>query len=88
MTLTDFLVARSLETLEASSCHYYVAGGRVICMCETTTEPVDGALKDLDLLRWCDTMFGPANPIAAILTDQYATHPEYDAEWHFFNGLG
>lgn len=86
MTLTDFLVARSLETLEAASCQYYVVGARVLCGCETTTESVEHALNDLDLIRWCDMVFGPDNAIEAILADQYATHPDYDPAWHFLVG--
>lgn len=88
MTLTDFLVARSLETLEARSCDYYVAGDRVLCLCETVPAPVERALDDLDLIRWCDRVFGPDNTIAAILADQYATHPDYDPTWHFMTGSG
>ena len=83
VTLTDFLVARSLETLEAGSCDYTVAGNRVICNCDAVSDPVAQALNDLDLIRWCDTAFGPENPIEAILADQYATHPDYKPQWHF-----
>jgi hypothetical protein len=83
VTLTDFLVARSLETLDAQSCDYIAAGPRVLCLCETPAAPVEQALSDLDLLRWCLRVFGPDNTIAAILADQYATHPAYDPEWHF-----
>lgn len=86
MTLTDFLVARSLETLEAGSCDYYVDGARVVCDCATLSEPVEHALHDLDLIRWSDLVFGPENPIEAILADQYATHPDYDPAWHFLIG--
>jgi hypothetical protein len=88
MTLTDFLVARSLETLDACSCDYFVQGDRVICLCETLDEPVEQALDDLDLIRWCDQHLGSDNSISAILADQYATHPDYDPEWHFIAGSG
>lgn len=88
VTLTDFLVARSLEKLEACSCDYYVAGDRVICLCETLAEPVEQVLDDLDLVRWCDRALGPDNSISAILADQYTTHPDYDPAWHFLAGPG
>ena len=86
--MTDFLVARTLETLKAASCEYFVAGDRVICNCETLAEPVEEALNEFSLVRWCDKMWGPENVVAAILADQYATHPDYDPEWGSFFGLG
>lgn len=88
VTLTDFLVARSLETLDAGSCDYFLAGDRVICNCETIAEPVEQALDDLAMVRVCNSVFGPDNPIVAILADQYATHPEYDPGWHFLPRVG
>lgn len=88
VTLTDFLVARSLEILEASSCDYFVAGSRVICNCETLTESVEKVLDDLSLIRACDSVFGPENAIEALLADQYATHPDYDPRWHLLGGAG
>ena len=55
------MVARCLETLEAASCEYYVVDWRrVVCMCETRTETVEEALKNVDL----------------ILADERATDPE------------
>ena len=80
--MTDFVVARSLETLEAASCDYQVVGDRITCDCETRTEAVEVALKDLDLVRWCDKVFGSDNVFARVLADEYATHPGYRMEWH------
>ena len=82
MTLTDFLVARSLESLDAAGCRYRVVGARVVCECETIPEPVQEALADLDLVRASDMALGPDNSISRILADKYATHPDYRPEWH------
>ena len=83
VTLTDFLLARSLETLEANSCDYFVAGDRVICNCARPSEAIEQALDDIDLIRWSGLALGPNNPVEALLADQYATHPAYDPDWHF-----
>ena len=86
MTLTDFLLARSMETLEANSCDYFVDGDRVICNCLAPSEPVEQALDDLDLIRWSAKTLGPDNSVESLLADRYATHPDYNPEWHFLAG--
>jgi hypothetical protein len=83
VTLTDFLMARSLEALEAHSCDYFVEGDRVICNCAAPSEGVEQVLDDIDLIRWSDRALGPNNPVEALLADQYATHPAYNPDWHF-----
>ena len=58
-----------------------------LALSDYDTQPVEEALNDFDLVRWSDHRFGPDNVIAALLADQYATHPEYDPDWRFFLGL-
>ena len=82
MTLTDFLTARCLETLESESCRYRMAGVRVVCECEKPSGHTERALRDLELVLWCDKVFGSDNQIARILADEHATHPDYRLEWH------
>jgi hypothetical protein len=59
-----------------------VTDSGVLCECEQPTEPVEQALRDLDLIRWCETVLGADNSISRVLADGYATHPEYQLEWH------
>lgn len=80
--MTDFLMARYEETLESESCRYRVAGVRVVCDCESPSGPTEQTLRDLELVLWCDKVFGPDNQISRIMADEHATHPDYRLEWH------
>jgi hypothetical protein len=86
VTLTEFLTARCLETLESESCRYRLAGVRVLCECESPSGPAARAIRDLELVLWCDKVFGPDNQISRILADEHATHPDYRLEWHDISG--
>lgn len=82
MNLTDFLLARCFETLDSMSCQYHVSGSRVLCECEKPSEAVEQALRVLDLVRWCESVLGEDNAISRVLADGFATHPDYQLEWH------
>ena len=83
MTLTDFLVARNVEALDASDCEYdRLADGRLVCLCADPEPGVTRTLEQLDLIRWCDARIATGEVFLRMLADGYATHPDYRSEWH------
>lgn len=81
MTLTDFLVARGIELLEAESCKFQrLDDGLVFCECDVPTERAKRTIEWIDLVRWCDLHGG--DTFLRMMGDVYATHPDYQSEWH------
>ena len=80
VTLTDFLVARAVEALEASGCELdRRADGRPTCRC---AEPDAALSAQIDLIYWCDDRRPTGEAFLRLLADDYATHPDYRPEWH------
>ena len=81
--LTDFMVARCLETLESEGCRYHRgADGAVICECERASGPVLQTVRELNLIQRGASIPGLRDPLLRVLADAYATHPDYQTEWH------
>ena len=85
VTLTDFLVARCLETLESVSCSYERReDGFVTCECDAPDDAVRLAVERANLVRWCDSLGPGGDRFMRMLADAHATHPDYQPEWHRF----
>lgn len=83
MTLTDFLVARSVEALDALGCDYRRrADGDLVCACADPSAGVTRTLGQLDLIQWCDSQESTGDLFLRLLADGYATHSDYRPEWH------
>ena len=83
VSLTEFLVARTVEALEASGCEFdRRADGRLTCRCAEPDPAVSAKLDQIDLIYWCDDRRPIGEAFLRLLADGYATHPDYHPEWH------
>ena len=83
MTVTDFLLARCQETLDASACDYEVyADGRLRCLCEEPADDVLTTLNRMAFVLWLAELDRVGDVFLRMLADAHAGHPDYRHEWH------
>jgi hypothetical protein len=81
--LADFLVARCRETLESEACTYRLRpDGAVICDCDSLSVTALQAVPVLELVQQCASAPQVRDALLRVLADAYATHPDYQTEWH------
>lgn len=82
MTVTQFLLDRLEEQLDSLACRRAQSAlGRPVCLCEEPTEDVVRVLDRISLVHFCEASRG-GSTFLRTLADAYATHPDYQPEWH------
>ena len=81
--MTDFLLARCQEALDAASCDYEIhAGGELRCLCDEPAEDVLSTLSRMSFVLWLAELDEAGEPFLRVLADSLATHPDYRDDWH------
>jgi len=83
VTVTDFLIARCQEMLDASACDYEVhADGQLRCLCEDPADDDLTTLNRMAFVLWLAELDKVGDVFLRMLADAHAGHPDYRAEWH------
>lgn len=83
VTVSDFLLARCQEALEAAACEYEIhSGGELRCLCSDPAEEVLATLNRMSFVLWLAELDTAGEAFLRVLADSLATHPDYQDDWH------